>query len=537
MSERVGIYNRCSTEEESQRNALTAQAAESREIAEKMGWEIAEQYIESETGTVAYRRSEYQRLLGDMGKDRFDIVMIKSIDRLMRSARDWYFFLSRLTENRLRLYIYIEGKFYTPEDNLISGIKAILAEDFSRELSKKIKNAHRRRQEKKSGFNITCDMFGWNKVAKDVYEVNEEEAAYYRKAFLLAKEGKGFYTISNVLYELGARGRNGQRISETQWRKMLYAPRAHGTMILNTRTYNFDTKRYEKVTEKDWIFMEHALPPIVSKEYQEEVIEIMQRRARGRSQGDGRKFREGNMQEGIIQESGIRKMDGKDMAAFGENTRRGKYDFTRKLVCGECGRYYYRTSYRVKGGKRVVWKCAGFLESGRKKEGEGGAGCNNRHLPEDELYRYMEGELEKQYEISEEKKERLERILMDAVGKTLKAGDGRGGRELLEKEQRKLLHKKDVLMEKLLKGVISDKDYERHDRNLTEKLSRLTDKLEGIKKEDEPYNNYEMRLKKIKEAVCGENLIGKAVLKVSLKKISAIEVHKDGGLSITRPVG
>ena len=173
--ERVGIYNRCSTEEESQRNALASQALESREIAQKMGWHIAEQYIESQTGTVAYKRNEYQRLLEDMGKDKLDIVMIKSIDRLMRSARDWYFFLSRLTENNLRLYIYIEGKFYTPEDNLISGIKAILAEDFSRELSKKIRNAHRRRQEKKSGCNITCEMFGWDKVAKDTYVINEQE--------------------------------------------------------------------------------------------------------------------------------------------------------------------------------------------------------------------------------------------------------------------------------------------------------------------------------------------------------------------------
>ena len=56
--ERVGIYNRCSTEEESQRNALARQAAESREIAEKKGWVIVRQYIESETGTVAYKRSE-----------------------------------------------------------------------------------------------------------------------------------------------------------------------------------------------------------------------------------------------------------------------------------------------------------------------------------------------------------------------------------------------------------------------------------------------------------------------------------------------
>ena len=195
---RVGIYNRCSTEEEAQKNALAVQAEESREIAKKKGWIIAAQYIESESGTSVKNRTEYQRLLDDMEKDVFDIVMIKSIDRLMRSAKDWYLFLSKLTENNRRLYIYLEDKFYTPDDSLISGIKAILAEEFSRDLSKKIKNSHHRRQElhrqsKEAGLNITRPMFGWDKIEKDVYVINEVEAEAYRAAFMLAGEGKGFY--------------------------------------------------------------------------------------------------------------------------------------------------------------------------------------------------------------------------------------------------------------------------------------------------------------------------------------------------------
>lgn len=122
-------------------------------------------------------------------------------------------------------------------------------------------------------------MFGWNKTAKDTYEINEQEAEYYRTAFLLAREGKGFYSISNILYGLGARGRRGNKISEVQWRKMLYTPRAHGTVILNRKSYDFDRKKYVAVPEEQWIVMENALPPIVSKEYQEEVIRILQSRA------------------------------------------------------------------------------------------------------------------------------------------------------------------------------------------------------------------------------------------------------------------
>lgn len=501
---RVGIYNRCSTEEESQRNALVTQVFESREIAEKKGWEIAEQYVESQTGTVAYKRSEYQRLLEDMERGKFEIVMIKSIDRLTRSAKDWYFFLSRLTENQLRLYIYIEGKFYTPDDNLISGIKAILAEDFSRELSKKIKNAHRRRQEKKSGCNITCEMFGWNKIDKNRYEINEEEAEYYRMAFALAKEGKGFYTISRTMYELGARGKKGQRISEVQWRKMLYTPRAYGTMILNTRTYNFDTKRYEEVPEEEWIVMEDALPPIVSREYHEEVTAVLKKRASQRKVGGS-----------------------------GCNTQRdGKYELTRKLKCAECGRYYYRTCYTSGGRKKVVWKCAAFLENGRKKT-EKSYGCDNIHLSEETLLTCMETAVLHHCGGSIEE----EKVFLAGSKRVLKSVfEARNGEEelkKLEKERRKLLSKKELLMEKLLTGVIGDGDYKKYSEDTDGRLKILEAKIDGIRKNNLQYNNYEVRLKQIEEVIRKERLIRKAEIKEYLRQVHQIEVHKDGELLIS----
>lgn len=483
-------------------NALATQAFESREIAERKGWRITGQYIESRTGTVAYKRSEYQRLLEDMENNRFDIVMIKSIDRLTRSAKDWYFFLGRLTENRLKLYIYIEEKFYTPDDNLISGIKAILAEDFSRELSKKIKNAHRRRQQKRSGCNITCDMFGWNKLARDVYEVNEEEAGYYRAAFALAKEGKGFYTISNLLYELGARGKRGQRISQVQWRKMLYTPRAHGTMILNTRIYNFDTKKYEEVPEKDWIIMEDALPPIVSKEYQEEVIGIMQERA-------------------------VNCKDGKRQL---ESSGGRKYELTRKLRCGECGRYYYRTCYSSKAGKKVVWKCAAFLENGRTNKAGHCQGCDNINLSEEMLFQCMVKPLKRRYGHLTGTEEQLLSDIMHVIRKTFQSQNGERERKRLEKEYKKLAARKDILMEKLLSGVIGDKDFEKYHTEMTDRLELLMTKINSIKQNDLQYNSYEARLKTIEEAVKTENLIEKAKVREFLKWIDHIEVHRDGRL-------
>lgn len=54
--------------------------------------------------------------------------------------------MDRLVTCGKRLYLYLENRFYSADDSLITGIKAILAEEYSRELSRKINNAHRNRQ-------------------------------------------------------------------------------------------------------------------------------------------------------------------------------------------------------------------------------------------------------------------------------------------------------------------------------------------------------------------------------------------------------
>ena len=143
---RAGFYARCSTEEESQKDALAQQVKEAEICIKEQGWTLVDRYIESKSGTTTKGRQEYTRLYEDLLKDKFDIIVIKSQDRLMRNTKDWYLFVDRLVTEQKQLYIYIERKFYTADDALITGIKAILAEDYSRELSKKINNAHRNRQ-------------------------------------------------------------------------------------------------------------------------------------------------------------------------------------------------------------------------------------------------------------------------------------------------------------------------------------------------------------------------------------------------------
>ena len=132
---RAVIYCRTSTTEESQLNALENQVQEASACVKTQGWQLVDSYVESGSGTTTHGRDQYKRLYEDLLLDRFDIIVIKSQDRLMRNVKDWYLFLDRLIRCGKQLYLYLEQKFYETEDGLIAGIKAILAEDYSRELS------------------------------------------------------------------------------------------------------------------------------------------------------------------------------------------------------------------------------------------------------------------------------------------------------------------------------------------------------------------------------------------------------------------
>jgi len=98
----------------------------------------------------------------------------------MRNVKDWYIFIDALVVNKKKLYMYLEGRFYTPDDALLTGIKAILAEEHSRELSKKINSAHRKRQKEGKGMCKETSKYGI-KLAVLPLSVLEEVKAYFQR--------------------------------------------------------------------------------------------------------------------------------------------------------------------------------------------------------------------------------------------------------------------------------------------------------------------------------------------------------------------
>jgi DNA invertase Pin-like site-specific DNA recombinase len=103
MAKRAAIYVRVSTDKQTVEN----QIRELRQIAERRGWEIVEEYRDAGISGAKGRenRPGLDQMLKDASKRRFDVVMAWAIDRLGRSLIDLLSTIQTLETCGVDLYL------------------------------------------------------------------------------------------------------------------------------------------------------------------------------------------------------------------------------------------------------------------------------------------------------------------------------------------------------------------------------------------------------------------------------------------------
>ena len=83
MQKRAAIYVRVSTDKQT----IDNQVAALRQIAERRGWEVVEQYSDAGISGAKGRdgRPDLDQMLKDASRRKFDVIMVWAIDRLGRS--------------------------------------------------------------------------------------------------------------------------------------------------------------------------------------------------------------------------------------------------------------------------------------------------------------------------------------------------------------------------------------------------------------------------------------------------------------------
>jgi len=143
MRKRAAIYVRVSTDKQTVENQLR----ELRQIAERRGWQIVEEYHDAGISGAKGRdqRPGLDRMLKDASKRRFDVVMAWAIDRLGRSLIDLLGTIQGLEAANVDLFLEQQAiDTTTPAGKLMFQVTGAFAE-FERSMIRQRVNAGLRR--------------------------------------------------------------------------------------------------------------------------------------------------------------------------------------------------------------------------------------------------------------------------------------------------------------------------------------------------------------------------------------------------------
>ena len=501
---RAVFYARVSTAEEEQLNAIELQIEENRGCIKDHGWKLVGEYIDrSKSGTMVKGRDDYQRLYEDLYEDLFDIVVIKDQERLQRNTLDWYLFINRVVQTGKLLFMYMDGKFYSPDDALITGVRAIIAEEFSRNLSKKLHNYHDHRIEKaRQGQEIALqgsgNVYGWDK--KDgKYYINPEQAKVRRLMCEGIMARKGSTLIAKELNDAGYRNTVGKPWKPMDIPKFVYDCKNVGTMIINKERHDFESKQTIKLPKEEWVYVENALPPIVTQEEWDLICKIHEER----------------------------------VIATGSD-RRGKktsgYSFSGKLVCGICGAPYWR---KQRVSKDEYWVCSTKQTKGRRtrkrdstmgKAGEiNPLGCDNENISYNSLMEIMGVVSERLQANTDTIKQDMINWLTKLRKQLLEANGGH-----TEADLQREISRKSKLLDAYLDGILNKQEYQKKAEELDERIIQLKAETEKNKANSGDIAEIDKVLANIDEEVA-RYIDGNEKLKVEylLEHLEQVQIFPD----------
>ena len=126
-AKKVALYSRVSTDRQTTENQLM----ELRAVAERHGWVIVGEFVDQGISGARGRdqRPEFDRLLKDAARKKFDLIASWSVDRLGRSLQDLVGFLSEIHAKKVDLYLHQQGMdTTTPAGKALFQMMGVFAE-------------------------------------------------------------------------------------------------------------------------------------------------------------------------------------------------------------------------------------------------------------------------------------------------------------------------------------------------------------------------------------------------------------------------
>ncbi len=341
---KVAAYARVSKDTERLMNSVSAQVSYySSLIQNNPEWEYAGVYVDSGiTGTLASKRSDYQRLLDDCEEGKIDIILTKSISRFARNTVDLLEAVRHLKS------IGIEVRFekekintFSEDGELMLTLLASFAQEESRSISENSKWGIRKRFQ--SGEIGVCNkhLLGYQYDEEQrKYIIIPDEAESVRWMFQMFIDGLSYRMIAKKLNDAGVRSVLGNEFQEATVRQLILNEVYAGD-TLRQKCYIADPIQKNKVKNQGELpqyYIQDSHEAIIDRETYELVQAEIQRRA---------------------------------------TLQNDTYCFTGKMHCEICGANYSRHKNITKYNTYVRWMC-------RSKK-EKGMSCTSANYKEEEL--------------------------------------------------------------------------------------------------------------------------------------------------------
>jgi len=350
---RVAAYSRVSCGKDAMLHSLSAQVSYySQYIQNHENWIYCGVYSDEAITGTKENRENFQRLIKDCNDGKIDLIITKSISRF---ARNTVTLLSTVRELKaLGIGVIFEEQninTLTSEGELMLTILASYAQEESLSVSENTK--WRIHSDFKKGilplnFNYT---YGYLRTPEGGFEIVPEEAEVIKLIFSLFLDGYGIRRIANTINELGIKSNTYEKWSAKKIRYILSNEIYMGDLRLqkNFSENHLTKKKIKNIGQQPQYYVQEDHEPIISREIFEAVQKEFERRAK--------KHYKGRAQQSYI--------------------------FTKKIVCGNCGKNYRRKI----NSSLPIWICSTYDKQGK-------AECPSKQIPEHILYKISSEVLE-----------------------------------------------------------------------------------------------------------------------------------------------
>jgi DNA invertase Pin-like site-specific DNA recombinase len=413
------------------------------------------------------------KMIEDALAGNIDIIITKSISRFGRNTLDVIKYIRMLRENNVAV-IFEEDNINTMDaakSDLILTTLSAVAQQESANISEHVKLGLRMKMNRGELIGFTkCYGYRYDDDLKNfVIEPTEAEVVKYIFEQYIA--GHGANWIASMLEKQGIKSPKGKdKWSDSTIRGILKNEKYKGD-VLQGKTYTADPishKRYVNRGEVDKYYISNHHEAIINPEEFDFVQEIMDSRSGARATGR----RIGNISR--------------------------KYAFSSRIRCGFCGTCYVRRTVIGKEQSKIPsWSCTSFAKDGKEN-------CTKSKTIREEMIK--EAFIDCYQLLTANVKFKLDDF-MDLMRNSSSETNNEKELEKLNTEHKKLVDKKDKLLDFLIEDKITQIAYDEKLEKFEHKLEIIEHRQEQLKLLTEDKTGIEEGLRKIKNIIETNNVL------------------------------